>query len=85
MLFYFELTDTFGGAANYSWVKRFKVQAKSINGAIRKVSAECGFQGSLKVESKGELIRWNIQGACLCIFGSEYDDEEKHYKLIELC
>ena len=84
MLYFFELTDTFGGEANYSWVKRFKVEAKSINGAIRKVSADCGFQGRLMVDCKGELSRWNVKGAPLCIFGSEYDNEGEHYKLIEL-
>ena len=39
--FYFvELTDTFGGEANYSWVNRYKVVASSFNGAIRKVSKD---------------------------------------------
>jgi hypothetical protein len=84
MLYFFELTDTFGGEANYSWVKRFKVEAKSINGAIRKVSADCGFQGRLRVESKDGLSRWNVEGSPLCIFGSEYDNEGEYYKLNEL-
>ena len=31
--FHIEVTDTFGGEANYCWVKRFKVTAKSELGA----------------------------------------------------
>ena len=39
--FYFvELTDTFGGEANYCWAKRYKVAASSFNGAIRKVAKD---------------------------------------------
>ena len=43
--FYFvELTDTFGGEANYCWAKRYKVAASSFNGAIRKVAKDTPLQ-----------------------------------------
>ncbi len=37
-----ELTDTFGGEANYSWVRRETLVAKSILGAVRKFAKESG-------------------------------------------
>ena len=37
-LFFVEMTDTFGGEANYGWVNRFMVTAASSLGAIRKVT-----------------------------------------------
>ena len=40
--FYFELTDIYGGELNYSWVTRLIVPAKSLHGALCKVSAEVG-------------------------------------------
>ena len=42
-VFYFELTDTFGGELNYSHVTRFKVTAKNIQGALIKISRETGY------------------------------------------
>jgi len=83
--FFFELTDTFGGEANYSWVKRFKVTAKTELGALRKVSKEIGLQGSLKRVMSGELSRWDVQGAAMCLCCSEWNDEDKQYsQLLEL-
>ena len=38
MLYYIEYTDCFGGEANYSWVRRWIVKAKTPRGALRKVS-----------------------------------------------
>ena len=41
--FYFEMTDTFGGDLNYCWLKRFKINAKNLKGALIKLSKETGF------------------------------------------
>ena len=38
MKYYIEVTDTFGGEANYCWVKRFTVESSSFQGAIAKLS-----------------------------------------------
>lgn len=62
-----ELTDTFGGEANYCWVKRasFKVNANASDAAvIRRAKAELGIGGRHIKESWGEGItlrwpRWN--------------------------
>lgn len=41
-MFYFELTDLFGGEANYNWVKHYGISAKTQLGALRKISKELG-------------------------------------------
>lgn len=41
--YYFEMTDTFGGEKNYCWLHRFTIEAKSIRGALQKLSRETGF------------------------------------------
>ena len=40
MIYQVEFTDTFGGEANYCWVKRYLVKAKSQSGAIRTAKKE---------------------------------------------
>ena len=61
--FFVEMTDTFGGGANYSWVNRFIVSASSERGAMRKVAKKTGFN----VRSVG-CDRWDAVGACVCYF-----------------
>lgn len=72
-IYYFEVTDTFGGEANYCWVRRYNVSASSMRGAIGMVNKEEGF-GRLKKVMSGELHRWDVVGACICIFGAESDE-----------
>lgn len=40
--FNIQVTDTFGGEANYSWVKEFKISAYNVPHAIRKAKKELG-------------------------------------------
>jgi hypothetical protein len=77
MKFFVEITDTYGGEANYSWVKRFLVSAKTIRGAIVKVSKNQGMQGTLRrVENYGDHTRHDVQGACICVFCGEANGDE---------
>jgi len=73
-LFYIEVTDTFGGEANYCWVNRFKVSASSILGAIRKVSKETGWSFRQEYDC-GDMVRYKAQGACVCAFVAWFDPE----------
>ena len=41
-LYHVEITDTFGGEANYSWVTRHVIRAKSPRGAINALSRRSG-------------------------------------------
>lgn len=73
--FYFvEITDTFAGEANYSWVKRHKVKASSYRGAISKVSRDSGLSFH-KVSDYGDQARYDSKSGATCAFVSEWDDE----------
>ncbi|NDC24546.1 MAG: hypothetical protein EBZ49_10535, partial [Proteobacteria bacterium] len=70
--FYFEMTDTFGGELNYTWIKRFEISAKSLHGALIKLSRETGF----KFRFNG--ANYKAQGAHVCAY--ELDaDQVLHY------
>ena len=62
-----EITDTFGGEANYSWVKRYHYQAKSTLGAIQKLAREHG-GGWRKEWGAGDSARYNLRGCCVGCF-----------------
>lgn len=69
-----EMTDTFGGEANYCWVKRAKIDGSFENNrkllkAIRK-EFQLGNAKLRLVMDCGDMKRWDIQGACVCIFAS---------------
>ena len=73
--FYFvEITDTFGGEANYSWVTRHKVKASSYRGAISKVSLDSGLSFR-KVAEYWDQARYDSKSGAVCAFVSEWDDE----------
>ena len=67
--YFVEMTDTFGGDANYCWVNRFIVRASSPRGAMRRVTARTGD----KVRDVG-CDRWDAVGACVCYFVEWIDD-----------
>ena len=86
-IYYVEVTDTYGGEANYSWVKRFKVHASSIQGAIRKVSTTLGMYSrkaydtgmySRKAYDTGDMIRYDFKGVAICAFVSGYEDQAEY-------
>jgi hypothetical protein len=73
--FFVEMTDTFSGEANYGWVKRFMVNAKTMRGAISKVTRETGYKAR-KAYDTGDMTRYNVPGACICYFVSYSDGKE---------
>ena len=81
--YFVEMTDTFDGYANYSWVHRFKVSASSELGAIRKVTRETGYPAR-KEGDYGDCVVYNVPGAAIVYFVGLWDDEtEKHnYKTL---
>ena len=84
--FYFvELTDTFGGEANYCWVKRYKVAASSFNGAIRKVAKATSYSFR-KEYDVGDMMKYKAIGACICAFVEEYNElcHADYSRVIEL-
>ena len=66
-----EMTDTFGGEANYCWVKRASVQIKdfaSTRSVVRAVKRELGMTGRHETENYGDRLVIRPRGACVVIF-----------------
>jgi hypothetical protein len=66
-----ELTDTFGGEANYSWVDRktFCIDGLSEKQVIRKARKLVGLTGVKTVKTDfGEMIQWDFPNACVRAF-----------------
>ena len=61
--FFVEVTDTFGGEANYSWVKRYLVTATTIRGAVWKLSRETGYAWRIGYFGVG-FARYAAAGVC---------------------
>ena len=77
-IYYVEVTDTFGGESNYSWVNRFKVHAKSSLGAIRKVSQATGYKFR-KVADYGDMIRYDASHAAVCAFLEDHEYQAERF------
>jgi hypothetical protein len=60
--FLVEVTDTYGGEANYCWVKHYAVTANTQRGAICKVAKETGYR------FRSDGLRYNVKGAAVCAF-----------------
>jgi len=69
-----ELTDTYGGEANYSWVNRksFEIDDKaSTLSIVRKAKALLGVTGARanRREDHGDtLALWGLDGNCVVMF-----------------
>lgn len=64
-IFYFELTDTFSGEANYCWLDRYKIEAHCIEDAISQLNAYTGYDFP---EDESYRDRWDSRNACVCAF-----------------
>jgi hypothetical protein len=69
-LYFIEVTDTYGGEANYSWVTRHLIKGSSIRGAINRFSRLSG----LSWRAVGNDRYDSLSGAT-CLFITEYDPE----------
>lgn len=66
-LFYVEITDTFGGEANYSWVTRHVIRASTIRGAISKLSKRSGIYWHC-VDNYCDKARYDSKSGATCCF-----------------
>lgn len=73
--YYFEITDTFGGETNYSWVKRVCVEAKSLRGALIKLSKHSGYHWRLSGDDQ-----WDAKGASVRAFEIYDEHSILHYE-----
>ena len=69
----YEMTDTFGGESNYSWVQRGEIEMKdkpfSNLAAVRKVKKELGYSGvRCETTNCGDMLELRPIGMCIVIF-----------------
>jgi len=77
--FYVEHTDTYGGEANYCWVHRFKVSARTMREALTKVKREIWYAPvpRTKVSNYGDMLRADCVKSPECFF-VYYFDADSH-------
>jgi len=69
--YFIEMTDTFGGEANYCWVNRFLVSASSERGAIGKVTRRTGYR------ARGVGCgRYDVPRCAICYFVEWVDADQ---------
>ena len=68
--FFVEITDTYAGEANYSWVTRHKVRATTKRGALIRVNRDSG----LGFRWDG-CSRYDSRSGATCAFIDEWDDD----------
>ena len=81
--FFVEVTDTYGGEANYCWVKRFKVLARTTKGAVRKVREEMGLPPAKLDGDYGDMSRYDFKQTAICAFVMPYEDQAEHYSNVK--
>ena len=69
-----ELTDTFGGEANYSYVERFTIQAKSLRACVLKLGKETGYNWRLN-SNYGESVRYDTTSGLTCAFIEQMEED----------
>ena len=71
-MYYIEVTDTFGGEANYSWVRRETLDAPaelSRRALVRRAKALSGWTGErCDVTYYGDMLDIRPRGACMVCF-----------------
>lgn len=70
MLYDYEMTDTYAGEANYCWVKRGTVKARSFRGAVIAAKHAVGWLPRRhRVTMRcGDMVRIDAKGAHICMF-----------------
>jgi hypothetical protein len=71
--YHIEITDTYGGEANYSWVTRYTILANSTHGALCKLAKQYGSGWRLDFDTGG-VARYNLKNAAICLFINQVDD-----------
>jgi hypothetical protein len=74
MLYYIEVTDTFGGEANYSWVTRHIIHGNTMRGAIQRFSRMSGINWYC-VSNYIDQKRYDSTSGATCFFIKEYNEE----------
>lgn len=75
-IYFIEVTDTFGGEANYSWVTRHVIAASTMRGAISKFSRLSGISWRYEYGNENDVMRYNSKSGATCYFIQTYSDED---------
>ena len=76
-LFFIVVTDVYGGEANFSWVTRHIIRAKSQLGAIQWLAKNSGLNWRF------DGLRYNSASGATCAFIEEYDKESQDECFLE--
>lgn len=68
--YFFEMTDTFGGELNYCWLYRFNIKAKSLRGALQKLSKETGYN------FRNNGLHYKAKNACVAAYEIENEIDQ---------
>ncbi len=64
-----EITDTYGGEANYSWVRRKEIEAKTPGGLVRAAKKAFGWENTrCRKQDCAETIILRPAGICQMMF-----------------
>jgi hypothetical protein len=74
-LYFVEVTDVYGGEANYSWVTRHAIYAKSERGVAHKMARRTG----LKWRYDG--IKYVSKSGATCFFVEDFGELHDMYRL----
>ena len=72
-VYFVEITDTFGGEANYSWTTRHKIHANTMRGAVNKLAKYSGMQWQVNSNYEG-MMRYDSKSGATCFFICEFED-----------
>ena len=73
--YHVEVTDTFGGEANYCWVRRYDIDVKEGTSPIREAKKVAGWTGlRCNVENYGDGYHVHPSGMCQVMFITGCDD-----------
>jgi len=67
MYFFIEVTDTFGGDANYSWVTYHVIKGNTERGAINRFSRLSGMHWHRTMDT-GSMKRYDSESGATCYF-----------------
>ena len=81
--YFIEFTDTYGGEANYCWVRRYNVEATSYTQALTKAKQvyfgnASGYPHRI-TDNNGDTLRVDFQGMAICCFVSDADEWNESY------
>lgn len=77
--YFVEMTDTFCGEANYSWVHRYKIRASTLLGVAQIMSRLTGLHWHL-VDQYDEWARYDSESGLTCFFADTWEEDyHSHY------